>query len=344
MPEARSDAETWRRLVLQSMPLPAWLAEDGPERDVVLSSRVRVMRNLRGLRFPHHAPVEELESVQVQVVGALRGGTENGIGDFRAMSGLSPAEREYLVNCRLVSPDFEWQSPGRSLLLDKDRAVSVMVNEEDHVRLQAIAPGWAVERAEELAKGTLARIAASLEFAQSERFGYLAASPYNSGTGTRRSAMFHLIGLAHAKRLPQVLAALSDRGLIARGLFGEASRAVGAFVQVSITSGPREGFAGAGAYLLEHERQAREGTSRDTLGAKLEESLRFVQTARGVSLGEALRVLGWVRWAAAVRLSGIKEDPREIDSWLTTMELRTTSDPSRASRQRSDFLRERLGL
>jgi protein arginine kinase len=178
--------------------------------------------------------------------------------------------------------------------------------------------------AEEAAREVLAAMKQSLEFAYSPDFGYLSASPYNVGTGTRHSAMLHLIAC--------------------RGLFGESSRAVGAFVQASVTSGTEEDFKGAISYLLESERAARAEPGLDVLISKTKDALHFAQTSRSLSLPEALRVLGWVRWAASERLPSVRASHREADSWLTTLELRSTSDEERAARQRADFLRDCLDL
>src|SRR6185503_16987314 len=100
MPQT-ADSDAWKRLVLQSMAPPAWLNDDGPFRDIVLSTRSRVMRNLRGKRFPHLAPLDELREIAESAVAALSGPNREVIRN------ASPAERDYLVACRLVSPDFD---------------------------------------------------------------------------------------------------------------------------------------------------------------------------------------------------------------------------------------------
>src|SRR5579872_1181420 len=138
-----NEADSWRSMVLQSMPTVAWLGPDAPNSDVVLSSRCRLMRNLVGHRFPHAAPPDELIEIEGTVLDAVRRSEI----PLERLRGITIAERDYLVGCRLVSPDFAWQSTGRALLLDKPRMVSLMINEEDHIRLQAITGGWAVDKA-----------------------------------------------------------------------------------------------------------------------------------------------------------------------------------------------------
>ncbi|HVL39983.1 MAG TPA: hypothetical protein VM328_11390, partial [Fimbriimonadaceae bacterium] len=254
MSRAPSEAESWKRMVLRAMPPPAWLGIDAPHMDVVLSSRCRIMRNLRGRRFPHLAEPEEAQEIAAEILQAAR---ESGFG-FDIHKRLSPAEREHLVGCRLISPDFGWQEVGRAVLLDSERAACVMVNEEDHLRVQALTAGWSLSSAEQKSESALDALGANLQFAWSPRFGFLSASPFNAGTGRRLSAMFHLIGLASSRRLSSVIRALSSRGIVARGLFGESSRAVGAFVQVSATNVGLSDFLGACEYLRREERLARQ--------------------------------------------------------------------------------------
>jgi protein arginine kinase len=322
-------------MVLQSMPRPAWLSEDAPHVDVVLSSRTRLMRNLQGHRFPNKAENHELQEIMRKILRAER---DASLG-FEAHKALTNAERDYLVGCRLVSPDFEWTLPGRALLIDQARSMSLMINEEDHVRLQALSAGWSIQASDALASACLDAIEARLSFASSPRYGYLSASPYNSGLGRRQSAMFHLIGLAQARRLPSVLKALSARGIVVRGLFGEASRAIGAFVQVSVLGGTKEDFAGACEYLIIEERSTRKALDREILHEKAVRARDFALSSRTISLADALRVLAWVRWAASAGLEGFASSARAVDATLTTLEIRSTVVEDDAARERSDSLK-----
>lgn len=325
-------------MVLRSMPPPAWLAVDAPHGDVVLSSRARVMRNLKGHRFPHHAAEAELREILEEVASAAE---QTGEG-FAIQRYATQAERDYLVGSRLASHDFRWNEPGRALLLDGERSRCVMVNEEDHLRLQCLTPGWSIDAADARVRTTLKGLAGGLEFARTPAFGYLSASPFNAGEGRRLSAMFHLIGLAQGKRLPSVLKALGARGLAARGLFGESSRAVGAFVQVSISSGTQVEFVGACEYLLREEREARSAIGRAVLEERARKAAEFAIGSRAIGLADALRVLGWVRWAASAGIEGFPPTPREVDRWLTTLEVRGSSDSEVAARDRAAFLRNRV--
>ncbi len=322
----------------------AWFGEEGPHTDVVLSSRVRIMRNLRGRKFPHASSSAELEDVLDAVASALSGiEAPDSVGSplLERQEPLSPTARDYLVACRLVSPEFAWKEAGRAVFLDARRRISLMVNEEDHVRLQALTPGWSPGDARSAARSVLDALEDSLDAAHSPRFGFLSASPYNCGTGVRTSAMFHLIGLAHTKRLRSVLSALAGRGLTARGLFGESSRALGAFVQVSTTSGSKEEFLGTGGFLIAEERSARAEVDLDSVQAKVEETLRFVQSHAAIGIGDACRAIGWIRWGAVIGMPGIAIDAKAADRLFATMNLGTQSS-SNADRVRASALRDAL--
>ena len=255
--------------------------------------------------------------------------------NLEANKNLTNAERDYLVGCRLASPDFEWTLPGRAILTDAQRRVSLMVNEEDHLRFQAITPGWSLADSESLARSTVAGLADSIEYAWSPDYGYLAASPGNLGTGVRFSAMFHLIGLAHLKRLPSIIKALGTLGVVTRGLFGEHSRAIGAFAQVSTTTGNEPEFRGAVAYLIQEEQQARSEIATEEARKTIDDARRLVENSRTIGLAEAVRVVGFLRWEALLQAQSTLESDRS----LAALGLRPSLDESEAGRKRADLLR-----
>ncbi len=330
-----ADGEAWKRMVLTASPPPAWLAADAPSGDVVLSTRFRLARNLVGFRFVHAASDAELRHTMELVLAAAR---ESRLG-FDVHKGLTHAERDHLVATRLVSADYEWTLPGRALLLDPDRTVSVMVNEEDHLRVQALVAGWSPGAAESAARALLARLGGVLSFAYSPDWGFLTASPPNLGSAKRHSAMLHLIGLAGTERLPKIMVALGEEGIAVRGLFGEASRAVGAFAQVSATGGSTEGFAGAVEYLIREERSARGALGPGVLAERADAASDYAVGSRRLGLGDALRVLGWLRWAAVERSGDARYGPRDVDAALATLEIRGGLAEEQASRGRAERIR-----
>ena len=320
------------------MPPPAWLEQDAPEGDIVVSSRYRAARNIVGYKFPHLASNEELRAVQTQILDAA----DRSPLPLEAMRTLSEAERDYLLGSRLISADFPHREHGRTVLLDHDRVVSIMVNEEDHLRLQALTAGWSSWSAEETGSQVLQHMENELPFMVDEKLGPLPASPTNLRGGQRRSALFHLIGLAHTKRLKRLINSLGHLDIVCRGLYGETSLAVGAFVQISSTSGSVADYRGACTQVIAEERMARREVRRDELADKARQAADYAISSKEISMRDALLVLGWVRWATYVEIPGFKTSPRAVDLWSSTMEIYGTQDPKVAARQRAEFLRQRL--
>lgn len=336
MPTEGTRSESWKKRVLRSMPAPAWLGADSPQGDVVVSTRFRYARNLRGIPFPHHCTVAQANLVAHAV-------TESGKSAGLVSQGrLTDAERDYLLGSRLISSDFEPRKPGREILLDKSRTLSVMVNEEDHLRIQALVGGWSPQTARVAASDCLKVFESRLNFAFAEPWGYLTASEFNCGGAGRWSALFHFIGLAHRRRLQSLLRALGTGGVTARGLFGESSRAVGAFFQVSTTRLSLPEFVGACELLLRQEREARAEVPRTELRDKFRQAVETAVSSPELDLREALRIFAWVRWASSVGLEGAPERTREVDESVSTMEVFGTQDPAIAARHRAEFVRQRL--
>lgn len=332
-----SPSEVWRKMVLRSMPPPAWLRPGAPDDEIVISSRIRYARNIAGHPFPHHADQAQRQSV---IQAALEAAATLSPA-LEVKKNLTEAERDFMLGSRLISADFDHRSRTTAVLLDRDRQLSLMVNEEDHLRVQALTPGQSWHEAENLANQVLSQLESKLRFMHHDGWGYLTASPFNAGAGRRRSALIHLIGLAHTRQLTQVLKAIHLRGLEARGLYGESSRAVGAFFQLSATQGTAAEFDGACRFLIERERAARESLSAAELRQKVRQAAEFAIRSVELSLADSLRILGWARWYAAAT-PGYEGRHREIDDWTSKMEVHGTQDPKVEARHRADFLRPRI--
>lgn len=296
------------------------------------------MRNLRGFKFPHRASQKELAEIEALVLAEIR----------KARLPLAPfpiyshADRDFLVSGRLISTDFRWQDPGRAVIFSSSRDIAVMVNEEDHLRFQAILGGWNLADAVFVIDSLLESLK-GLPWARTEKHGYLAASPSNLGQGRRHSAMLHLIGLAHHKRLQKMMNALRDKGLVARGAFGESSRAIGAFVQISDTAGDLALFKGAVDVLISEERSARQSTPPEVVRELTEGGVNYIRSRNALTLSDALRSLAFVRWGAIAGEGPAAQDHRKIDTLLTKMELGEL-DPTAGSEQRVRNIRRELSL
>jgi protein arginine kinase len=150
--------------------------------------------------------------------------------------------------------------------------------------------------------------------------------------------MFHLIGLAHSKRLPSVLQALATKNIVVRGLFGESSRAIGAFLQVSVLREEDAEFRGACEYLVQEERRARIGQLTGNLRERVEQAKTFALASKSLSLADSVRILGWLRWAAAEHLAGYPEGVLPVDHVLASLELRPTLGEDAASGLRASLI------
>jgi protein arginine kinase len=216
-----------------SVLLPPWLSGSGPENEIVVSTRIRLARNLNNHPFPSHASPGERKQVFETVSRTLHG--RSGCGTFKAVnfSSLPRIDQQYLVERRIASPDLLGTDGDRGVAFDNTSGIAVMINEEDHLRLQCLMSGcrpmdsWnAIDRLDD-------ELGRTLEFAFDRRRGFLACCPTNSGTGLRVSFLMHLPALALTKALDPVLQGATMLGIAVRGFFGEHSGVVGSFFQLS---------------------------------------------------------------------------------------------------------------
>ncbi|HBC92908.1 MAG TPA: protein arginine kinase [Pelotomaculum sp.] len=223
----------------------AWMDAEGQGSNIVISSRVRVARNLAGIPFPHLLDQTRAE----EVIHAVRLAIANdeakhllGSLELSMLGELSPVERQILVDKHLISPEFTNNYQSKAIVLRDDEVVSIMLNEEDHLRLQCLLPGLQLKEAWEIIDKVDDGLEKTLDYAFSEKLGYLTTCPTNVGTGMRASIMLHLPGLKLTKQLGVVLSAISKLGLTVRGLYGEGTEAQGNLFQVSnqITLGQSE--------------------------------------------------------------------------------------------------------
>lgn len=240
-----------------------WL-ETGPEEGPVISSRVRLARNLNDTTFPGHAAKEVRDRVWNDVLLAFDSlGNEAEFFHWR-MDELNSLERELLFERHLISAELAERKTGSGIFVSGDECRAVMVNEEDHIRLQSLQPGLTLQKALEGAEALDDDLEKMLAYAFSSKLGYLTACPSNVGTGMRASVMLHLPGLCLTQEIKPVINAVSKIGLAVRGMWGEGSEASGHMFQVSnqITLGKTEmevisHLNQIVSEVIEHEKNAR---------------------------------------------------------------------------------------
>lgn len=197
--------------------------------DIILSCRVRLARNVRGLPFVSKMTMEQAESFIREVNEAIN---KDGAYRLMHMVDLGDNERMRLVERHLCSRELAVEPKG-ALLLSRDETMSIMINEEDHIRIQCILPGLDLYEADARSRVVDNQLSRVLEFAFDEELGYLTACPTNVGTGMRASAMIHIPALAISGQAEQVLSAAAKLGVAVRGFYGEGSDAPGHIYQIS---------------------------------------------------------------------------------------------------------------
>lgn len=203
---------------------------------VVISTRVRLARNLKEFPFPCRLNEQGREKVIEKVKSALKDSNSPIAQEFSfiKMSELTPQQSVSLVEKRLVSPEFISNTDGRGLLLSNDESLSIMINEEDHIRLQVIKKGLSLEDAYDTADKLDTLLDENLEFAFDSKLGYLTQCPTNLGTGMRASVMLHLPALEKSRAIGRIADNLSKLGLAIRGAHGEGTEPREHFISFQI--------------------------------------------------------------------------------------------------------------
>ena len=236
----------------------------GPHDRIVMSSRVRLARNLKEAAFPGWAKKPERVRVLELIRPAVEGLPEMKDSFSQSMDGLTTLDKQILVERHLISREHAAKSAGSGLVLNRDETLCFMINEEDHLRMQALRPGLQLRQAWGAIDQADSHLERKLEYAFTPDLGYLTACPTNIGTGIRVSAMLHLPGLVLAEQINPIIQSVNKLGLAVRGLYGEGTEALGNVFQVSnqMTLGETEGviverLEKVLAQIIEHEENAR---------------------------------------------------------------------------------------
>ncbi|QQE78553.1 protein arginine kinase [Alicyclobacillus sp. SO9] len=297
-----------------------WMKDGGPEDDIILTSRIRVARNLQELPFPILQTDTIANEVISSVEGALASNRFKDMGKFELWRGadIGALERQVLVEKHLISRELAEDAKHGAVALREDEMVSIMVNEEDHLRIQCILPGFQLEKGWNLASSVDDAFEESISYAFDDRLGYLTACPTNVGTGLRASVMMHLPGLVLSGQINRMLSAVSQVGLAVRGMYGEGSDSAGNLFQVSnqVTLGESEeeiiqNLSSVVQQLIDHERSARRTLmqeNRNALEDRVCRSFGVLAYARQIDSKEALERCSDVRLGIDLgMISGVSE-------------------------------------
>lgn len=335
-----------------------WLRGTGPNADIVMSSRARLARNIDKIPFSNWANKVQLEDILVQVKEAsdeidfLKGST------FFRLKDLSEVDRLLLVERHLMSPEHAKDVEYKGLIVDPKEIVSIMVNEEDHLRIQVLQSGMNLVECWRIIDEIDTAFSKVLPYAFSAKWGYLTACPTNAGTGLRCSLMLHLPALVFSGQISKILQAISKLGLNIRGLYGEGTEATGNIFQVSNQSsmGMTEEDLNDNIDRVVNQTVSREDATRKSLLAKSREALvdrvsrayGTLKSAHIISSTETVMLLSAIR--LGVDLGIVKNMDRKMvnelfiltqPAHLQKIQGRVLTSNERDVK-RADIIRERL--
>lgn len=282
-----------------------WLRHDGPKHQSIVSSRARYARNLERIPFAPRAREEQLRIVAARIDEAIA--ANSFFSDFRRLTikEINSLHRLYLKESHLISTELEQGGEHRVIYISPDYRISIMVNEEDHLRMQCLETGFQIRKVLAIMDEVEMQLGKVLRFATHERFGYLTACPTNVGTGLRLSVMLHLPGLVLVNRIGEIVQSVAQYGLTVRGIHGEGSEHLGDFYQISneVTLGKTKSeicatLEGVADQIVEHEMAARNALfeqqpliTRDLIGR----AFAILQNASIIDSSEALTHLSKIR-------------------------------------------------
>jgi protein arginine kinase len=277
----------------------------GPKCAIVLMTRVRLARNLAGRSFPGWADKDERAAVVETCRNAVSSAPQMKRGLFVGIADLSELERQILVERHLISRELSGAKEGAGVVISRDQAISVMINEEDHLRIQVLRAGFQLKKTWSTIDELDSVLEEQLDYAFSSDLGYLTACPTNLGTAMRASAMMHLPALVISSQMEKVVRAVNQLGMVVRGLFGEGSDANGSIFQISnqTTLGESEDdiikrLQAVLQSIVEHEVNAREKlleADAAKLSDKIGRAYGILQNSHLLNSSEAMNLLSLIR-------------------------------------------------
>jgi len=335
-----------------------WLRGSGPESDIVISSRIRLARNLADFPFISRATEQDRARIEKALREAIPD-TENGAKMLYVdVEQLGAVDRQFLVERHLISREHAESQGARAVAIDPAETLSVMINEEDHLRIQVLFSGLNLTKAWELINRVDDRIESKVTYAYHPRLGYLTACPTNVGTGMRVSVMLHLPALVLTRQIDKVFRSLQKISLAVRGLYGEGSQAMGDFYQISnqVTLGKSEerlikDVVDIVPKIIEYERTARQfliKESQENLHDRVSRAYGILRTAQTISSEETMHLLSSVRMGVNLGLIDDLEIPTINELFLKTQPAHlqkltgTELDTADRNIERARFLRRHL--
>lgn len=336
-----------------------WLKCTGPDSDIVMSSRIRLARNLGKFPFSHWASKKEQQEILESAKKAILSLKKIKTPLCLDIGKLDIVDRQFLVERHLMSREHTMDAENKGLCIGDGEVVSIMINEEDHLRIQVMKSGFDLKDAWHIINEMDDEIGSCLKYAYSPDFGYLTACPTNTGTGMRASVMVHLPALVITKQITKVLQAITKLSLTARGLYGEGTEASGNFFQISnqVSLGHKEediidNISRIIKQIVDHEHSAREALlsqNRYILEDRIWRAYGTLKNAYIVTSNETVDLLSLVR--LGVDLNLIKEMDRSLINELFVITQpahlqkieKKRLDPNQRDVKRAQIIREKFG-
>lgn len=335
-----------------------WLRGNGPDSDIVMSSRIRLARNMADFPFIRRCTDIDRANIESTVRERLQGNEQLKQLNYINVADLETLDRQFLVERQLISREHAESDGARAVAIDDQESLSLMINEEDHLRIQLMRSGFDLDQAWQQINSVDDEIEKHLTYAYNSELGYLTACPTNVGTGMRVSVMVHLPALVDTRQIEKVFRALQKINLAVRGLYGEGSQAMGDFYQISnqITLGKSESelikqVADAVPAVISYERKARDfliNESHHDLFDQVSRAYGTLQTAQKISSEETMHLLSKVRMGVNLGLIGNLEIPTINKLFIHTQPAHLQKmhggklDTAHRNRERANYLHTHL--
>jgi len=290
----------------------AWLSGHGEEALVVLSTRVRLARNVAGAKFPPSADDETKKRIISYIDSAVTRSEMLGEGEYHKASDINELDQNFLVERHLISPVFLNGDLEKAIFIAPNERVSIMINEEDHLRVQALSAGLNPQESYDLALSYENELGKYLEFEYDQDFGYLTACPTNAGTGMRASVLIHLPGLVLTRDIDRIINRITNSGLVVRGFYGEGTDVLGNLFQISnqYTLGISEEeiirqITQVTEEISDEEAAARQrliDEAADMIEDKIWRAFGILKNARVLTSDEVMNLLSAIRLGRAMKI------------------------------------------
>lgn len=337
-----------------------WLRATGPESDIVFTSRIRLARNLKGYPFQQRLTTEQQDEVVDLMEEAVAQSPALKSGHYFRYHNLSDMDRQFLLERHLISKEHASEKGEKAAAISAQEEISLMILEEDHLRLQTFQSGFNLTEAWDKINTIDNELEKKIEYSFDQNLGYLTACPTNVGTGLRASCMLHLPSLVLTKQVHKVLQALAKLNLAARGIYGEGTQAMGNFFQISnqMTLGQQEeeiieNLSTVILQVIQHEKEARQHL-KEKRKAKFEDQIwravGALKSARVISSAEATQLLSMLHLGILMNLIQSPMSKEEFNRLFLLIQpahlqkiTGKTLNSAERDTKRAEILRQRLG-